>query len=439
MDSRTTPVYRRAIDVISAHTPPPGLRRTVGGPAVLLLVVLALAPRLFVAWTLPLAASEAHPECAPDEGLQFWTVMRYADGDFATWPASGSIYSAFPPVPYALHATTLAAGRALFGNRIPARFPSDWWRLASYTAARLGSVLLGVLTVLLLARAVLAWSASGRPALAAGAAIAVYPQLVFVDGYVNADAYTIAAVAALAAALAVWAAAGEGRQYVAAVGAAIGLVVLGKPSGWPALAPTAFWLLDAWRRRRLAPGTLARVGILVVLVAGPVLALNALRNGGDALGLARYRTLMTTVYPARPLAGLGALPEFLAELGRSSFGVFRNADLRLPTGFYAVAAAFALLALGLGAARSRARDDTAARALGWLGATVVLSLALVVWNGMTVDAQPQGRYLLPALAPAWAAITCVLGRSPVLLAAWIGFLAVATAGALALVHAHPCL
>src|SRR5262245_29170203 len=84
----------------SGLEPTPGVRRPLSGRVVLLLLMAALVPRLFVAWTLPLAASPAAPECAPDEGLQFWTVMRYAAGDFATWPASGSIYSAFPPLPY---------------------------------------------------------------------------------------------------------------------------------------------------------------------------------------------------------------------------------------------------------------------------------------------------------------------------------------------------
>ena len=66
----------------------------LGAPAVLLLVVLALVPRLVIAWDLPLAATPDQPECAPDEALQYWTVMRYASGDFATWPAMSAARSA---------------------------------------------------------------------------------------------------------------------------------------------------------------------------------------------------------------------------------------------------------------------------------------------------------------------------------------------------------
>src|SRR4051794_28212291 len=99
-----------------------------GGGGVLrgwMLVVIALVavvPRAFVSWSLPLAAAE-RPDCAPDEGLQFWTVMQYAAGDFRTWPASGSIYSAYPPVQYGAQAATLAALRRTFGDQWPARYP----------------------------------------------------------------------------------------------------------------------------------------------------------------------------------------------------------------------------------------------------------------------------------------------------------------------------
>jgi hypothetical protein len=82
--------------------------------------------------------------------------------------------------------------------------------------------------------------------------------------------------------------------------------------------------------------------------------------------------------------------------------------------------------------------------------SIVVGLALVAANGALVDAQAQGRYLLPALVPVWVAVTCALGAIPggaprplprvgtLLLAAWLGFLAAATATGLVLVHAHPC-
>ena len=103
---------------MSGRVPAPGMPATLGGWAVVMLVVLALAPRLLVTWELPLAASSDHPECAPDEGLQYWTVMRYAEGDVATWPASGSIYSAFPPLPYALACRDAGASPARARRRM---------------------------------------------------------------------------------------------------------------------------------------------------------------------------------------------------------------------------------------------------------------------------------------------------------------------------------
>ncbi|MCC6764695.1 MAG: DUF2142 domain-containing protein [Deltaproteobacteria bacterium] len=406
---------------------------------------LAAAPRLFVAWELPLAGPPAARECAPDEGLQYWTVMRYAGGDFATWPASGSIYSAYPPVPYLPHAAALALGRLLTDDAASERFPSRWWRLRHYATARLGGVLLGCLTAVLAALAAEAWSGSRRLALASGAAVALFPQLVFVNGYVNADSFTVAAVAALAAALARWAAAGEGRTGIGWVGAAVGAVALGKPTGYAALPPTAVWLLDAHRRGRLDARALGRAAFAASAVAAPALAVNAVRNAGDCLGLAKYRELVATEYTTHPATA--ALP-FLRELARSSFGVFGRADLPMPPAYYVGAACFFVAGVAAGLRALRPAGAVAAagaprvRAAGWLAAAVTTALALVLWNGWTVDAQPQGRYLLPTLVPLWAAITCALGgvsARPVLLAGWLLFLAAATTRALVLIHAHPCL
>ncbi len=415
-----------------------------GGPRgvrwrpLLLVATLALVPRLLIAWELPLGTPELHPDCAPDEGLQYWTVMRYADGDVATWPESGSIYSAFPPIAYAAHAATLAVARAVPGGVEPERFPSAWRRLRRYAGARLGGVLLGCLTAVLAAVAAEAWTRSHALAVASGAAVALHPQLVFVNGYVNADTFTIAAVAALVVASSRWATDGEGRAGIAAVGAAAGLVLLGKPNGWAALVPTAVWIAHAARRSE--PRVVAVATVAAFAVAGPVLAGNALRNGGDPFGLAKYRELLATQYRASP--GGGDLLGFAADLARSSFAVFRHADLPLPGAYHAGAAAFVLLGLALIVrAVPRPLAPVERRALAWLAATLAIEVALVVWNGWAIDRQPQGRYLLPALVPGMAFLTCVLGATPgrrMILAGWLAFLGVATAAGLALVHAHPC-
>jgi 4-amino-4-deoxy-L-arabinose transferase-like glycosyltransferase len=442
----------------------PGARRRepgagrVGHAAAVVLLLVAIVPRQLVAWTLPLAASEERIECAPDEGLQFWTVMRYADGDLATWPESGSIYSAYPPAQYAFHALLLRAIRSGLGNDWPSRFPSSWWRLQSYPAARLGGLVLGCVTVLCAALAAQIWSRSRRLAVASGLAVALYPQLVFTNGYVNGDSYTVAAVAGLMLALSRWAAR-EGEAGVGWLGAAAGLVLLGKPTGYAALLPTAAWLLDALRRRMIGLGTLVRVGGTAAIVAAPMLVWNGIRNDGDPLGLRKYRELLAAAYRARPATGswLDQAPGFLRDLERSAFGVFRNADLPLPDVFHLGAAVFVVLGLAAGVRGlrrgtpgDRDRADrvwlppgtAGGRAALWLAATLVISVAIVVWNAWTVDYQPQGRYLLPALVPVAIAVTCGLGQvrrvGTVLLVSWLGFLAVATATAVALIHANPC-
>jgi hypothetical protein len=184
---------------------------------------------------------------------------------------------------------------------------------------------------------------------------------------------------------------------------------------------------------------------VTVFVAAPVLVANGVRNHGDLLGLGKYRALLATEYVGRPIAGPEGFASFVAELARSSFGVFRNADLALPSACYVGAAAFLVLGLVMGVAALRRSAPPASagaeyRAVAWLASCLAVGVALVVWNGLAVDAQAQGRYLLPVLVPLWAAITCALGSGGrgALLAAWLGFLVVASGIALALVHAHPC-
>src|SRR5690606_27990629 len=95
------------------------------------------------------------------------------------------------------------------------------------------------------------WTTSRRSALLAGLVAAVFPQLVFLNGYVNADSFTVAAGAVFVLALSAWAIGGEGDRGIVALALTAALVVAGKPSGYFVLVPTAAWLGWAWSRGRL--------------------------------------------------------------------------------------------------------------------------------------------------------------------------------------------
>src|SRR6266568_3279970 len=330
----------------------------------------ALALRLAMAWAIPLANGSADPNCAPDEASHFIFTRALSTGRAPTWPdQTSSIYGAFLPTPYFFQAATLAVAgdRADVGRFQPA---ADWAH--GYEAARLGSALLGLITVLALMVAAGTWAGSRAAALTVGLAAALHPALVFVNAYTNADSFTICAGALFVLALARWARGGEGHHGIVWVGAAGGLVVLGKMSGYYLLPVTAPWLVWAvWRRRLGLKPSLLAVGAFAV-VAVPALVWNALRNGGDILGLHRYHQFLAEVWHGKvggqiPTAGRW----FVSFLSRSSFGVFKNAGLPLPSPFYLLAAV--LLGLGVAAALASLphATDTDRRGAAWVGAAVI--------------------------------------------------------------------
>ena len=398
--------------------------------------------RLVAAWAIPLGFGASF-NCAPDEAGHFWAARELALGHGATWPESLSIYSAYVPAPYLAH----AAAFALFGRLDRPwlyRMPLEAERVRGYPLLRLGSILLGALTVVALALAAATATASRAAGIVAGAVTALYPQLVFVGAYTNGDAYTVAAGAFLVLALVRWARAGETDAGLGAVAAAMGAVLLGKPNGYAFVVPTACWIAWAAARRRVRLVTLGRALAIVLAVAGPMLAWNAVRNGGDVLGLARYRQFLAGPYQPTAIATVpDALATFARLLTTSAFGRFANMSLALDTPFLMIA--LVLLVVGTAAALARLRDSdgTTIRGALWLATCVALGLALVAYNCWRVDFQPQGRYvLLEAVLLTVVAAWAPGGSSRPAWRAWpvlyVAFLAVAALETELLLLAHPC-
>ena len=406
------------------------------------IALLALVLRAFVAWTLPLDASDAVRECAPDERGHLQVIQRLASGRLLTAaPDPRSSYEAFPLVPYLPHAAFLLLAGAGSTDRL-ARFPPRSEAGAGVLAARAGSVALGVLTVVLLALAAHAWTGDVAAARWTALVAALYPQLLFIGGYANADAYTIAAGALAVLALARWARAGEGPVGLELLAAALALVVLGKPSGYFLLVTTAVWIATAARARRIDGRALARAVAIGITVSGPWLVWNGWRTGGDVLGLDHYAAWLASLrHPFTPGIEIpNASRLFVEWLSFSSFGVFRNLDLHLPTVVYV--AALALLVTGIAIAATHARPETATerRAAAWLAASAVLNLALVAYNCWFIGFSPQGRYLISSVV-VLTAIACAAPRraQPLWPVVYTAFLAVAALWSVALIHANPCL
>lgn len=433
---------RRVHDPIAARASGDGFVR-----AVLPSALVALVLRVLVAWSLPLDASDTVRECAPDERGHLAVIQPLASGTVPEWPRDTAvIYAAFPPVPYLAHAAVLAGGRLLPGTERWWRFPPRTPEGAGHLWARAGSVLLGVATVVLLAAAALQWTSRLAAARDTALVAALYPQLVFVGGYSNADAYTIAAGALVVLALARWARRGEGDGGLGLLALALGLVGLGKPSGYFLLVTTTAWVVAMAFAGRVGARALARATAILVAVAAPCLAWNAWRNDGDVLGLAHYAAWLASLrHPFTPGIEIPNAPRLFVEwLSYSSFGVFRNLDLYLPTPFYVAALAFLLVGLGRAAGRWRGAPATDRRGVVWLAASVALNLALVVYNCWFVGFSPQGRYVLLMVVLLTAIALSVPGRraQPGFWRAWpYGYgalLALAALWTVATIHANPC-
>jgi len=402
-------------------------------------VLVAIVLRGILAWGIPLGSGSADPNCAPDEFEHVLMVRELARGLAPTWPDTPTIYGAFLPTVYLPHAVALALGSRWVDAPALYRVYPRWPVVVGYPLARLGSILMGVVTVLALAAIAGLWTTSRRSALLAGLVAAVFPQLVFLNGYVNADSFTVAAGAVFVLALSAWAIAGEGDRGIVALALTAALVVAGKPSGYFVLVPTAAWLVWAWSTGRLGHRAALRGAAVALALVAPLLAWNFVRNDGDLLGVGKFHTWLAQWNRADARSIPDALALATTTLLESAFARFRNMDLRLPTPFYA--SAYLLLTLGLVVAGQRvlrASCPRARRAAAWLVGSVAVNLALVVYDTWFVEFQAQGRWVLlsvllltvvAVIAPthrAWSAI-------------YLGFLLVASVASMAIVLGNPCL
>lgn len=149
--------------------------------------------------------------------------------------------------------------------------------------------------------------------------------------------------------------------------------------------------------RRIAPSP--RFVLLAITAAGV--------SAWLAFNLARFGTVLPPIPTARHVATaweLVAEPRWLGGLFRSFWAKFGWLNTPMPWPFYLWFAAASLLAV-VGALRSR---GAASRVLL---AAVVANFGLVVAFLLTVDLQPQGRYLLPSLTAIAALATVAVPAS----------------------------
>lgn len=366
-------------------------------------------------------------------------VRELARGVAPTWPDTPTIYGAFLPTVYIPHAAALYLGSKWTESPILYRFYPRWPLMVGYPLARLGSILMGVVTVVAFAAIAAIWTADRRSAFLAGFVATIFPQLVFLNSYVNADSFTVAAGAIFVLAISAWAAAGERSHGLDAVAICAAFVIAGKPSGYFLLVPTAGWLCWAWTRNQIESRFVARALVLFIAIVGPLLVWNTLRNDGDILGLAKFHTWLAQWDRADARTMPNALVLAITTLLESSFARFRNMDLRLPLIFYV--AAYLLLFVGLTAATARvcrSREPVFARAAVWLATSVALNLGLVIYDTWFVEFQAQGRWVL--LSFLLLTVVAVLAiRTRLWPALYVTFLMLACVASVLVVFRNPCL
>ncbi|MCA1841593.1 MAG: DUF2142 domain-containing protein [Actinobacteria bacterium] len=269
----------------------------------------------------------------------------------------------------------------------------------------------------------------------AGLAAVCLPSVALVASSANNDALAaVLSLGALALAVDVARRGGSTRRCLA-LGLVVGLAALAKGTGVVFLVPAAVAVLGGPVKRK-AMGMVACVG-----AAGMVTAPWFVRNlvvYGEPLGTSAVGPLSPN--PGSGMGGwrllLGARPTnpaahpFWPALGRSSVGVLRWTDLLLPEWTYALAGV--ALAAGLVILErwmSRSADTGETRAVALVLVTIVFLLVGVWWYAYRVDYQPQGRYLVAALAALVAAIGAALDRRGFLVAASVlGVLLLSTVG-----------
>lgn len=347
---------------------------------------------------------------APDEPSHVGMVAHHAHhlrlATRETFPYGeerAHAYQLFSPVPYALHVPFYRLAESLgarfergIGDRLPMRLGgSAYVLLLLLVAQRVARQLFG----------------PGRGATLAALAATLHPMIVYVHGYVNADAFALlAASLAFLVTLRLVDAAALDLRLTALAGAALALLAHAKYPAFPAAVPlVAAWV---WRLRATPLPILPRLRHAGLLVAIPLalagwfhLATFRELGNGHLLAGADHLALLHATYHGAPQASTsdGLVLRRLHDLPFlfTSYWGWLMLFGELPLAYQAllglsVSAGAAGVVVGL----TRSRGPHPARHTGWLlasgpGVTLASYLALAAQPNLEI----QGRLLLPHFLP----------------------------------------
>jgi len=305
-------------------------------------------------------------------------------------------YTYLPQLNYLVAAAAAQAGEAV--------------GLEPWRGARLASLAWGAAFLAALYLACRRIGAGRTVASAVTATVALLPQVVFIFSYVNRDAHSLAASAAVAWATLVWWQERR-RRDVFVLGACVGLLLTAQPYYFAYLALLAGVGVAAVRSPLLGPRRTALAAggtAAVALVVSGGWYLRNLWLYGDPLGLVfATRTMASYAIPGEPrslsLESLAWLVDqgYFSRTFTSFVGCFGYLNVRLPDGLYiGLALVFGFLGVVLVAEVLRSGCRPLRRALAGAGVLLAVLLTAQIWNSLTLHYQPQGRYLFPVLVPA---------------------------------------
>lgn len=379
-----------------------------GRVAALLIVLAAFANTLVWARALPFDGGS-------DERLHVETVAFIAR--HSRLPVLGADLFGRSISPYRAEITHAAEPPLSYlAAAAMVRLLSPW--LDALLAARLASALCVAATVWLALRIGRLWFPDS-PALqrCTGLFVAAIPQVTHIGSYVNSDAFTLFATSLVLYLASRGILEGWRTRMPAALGGALGLVLLSRLNGYAVVPAAALLVLLAqapsWRVR---VQRLALTGAVAVLVSGWWFLWNLWVYHGD-LFAARltdqtwrqlaplWRSLADT---GMPLVAMAGYLYFWARLFSSFWAVFGYSNVPLHPALYflpmvltlvlVASSAWSVAHLGHAVLRQQAlapRVWLLAVYAGLLGSLVLATM----WWCWKVDFQPLGRYLFPALLP----------------------------------------
>ncbi len=404
-------------------------------------IVLLVVAIWFSAWALSISVDPASSFGGPDEGLRYFIPkFIYENGTLPTGYDAATIHS-MGNWSYAFYPQFLGPIFSAFFMSAVSLFDSSPDVLVY--AARLTSVLFGVLAVYFVGKSAQKLFSTNKNAKVAGFSamllFASWPQVAFLSGYVNNDIIALSGVSVIIYACIAglkdhWT---SKNAFILAVGFTICLLSYSNSYGF-VLFGGVFFLFSLYWQLGMGKRFLKVFGIValgVVILAGPLFLRNAILYQGDMLGMAHFKERTQEWERA---TGLQAQQSYRDQTGEGLAGLVTDeayrktqtesfiarfgkmhvapAEKYLNVYKYTILIGLAGILLGSGLwlrrrTLNRARTTHVANdvkggamLIACVTGACLTTVALSLYYSLSIDYQAQGRYVIYLLVPLMLAV-----------------------------------